>query len=294
MSRILLLGKNGQLGWELHRALLPLGEVIALDAPKLDFTNLNLLSEQVKEAAPDMIINAVAYTAVDEAESHRDLVMRINAQAPRLLAELACELRAIFVHYSTDFVFDGLKNAPYTEGDQPNPLSVYAESKVAGDQAILEVDSASLILRSSWIYSKRRDNFVKKVLGWAHTRTEMGVVTDQVGCPTWARDLANATAQMLAHSTGNRFDWAKERRGIYNVVCSGYTSRYEWAAEILKLDPKHSEQTIRTLNPARTEDFPSPARRPAFSALDCTRFYETFGLRLPDWRVSLPLALEGD
>jgi dTDP-4-dehydrorhamnose reductase len=292
MRRILLLGKNGQVGWELHRALLPLGEVVALDFPELDFTNFDLLRQQVQDSRPDVIVNAVAYTAVDQAEQQPDLAMTINARAPGFLAELACKMKAMLVHYSTDYVYDGAKSLPYLEEDTPNPLGLYAKSKLAGDQAILGEGGASIILRSSWIYSNRRDNFVKKVLGWAHTRTELRVVDDQVGCPTWARALAECTAQLVAQGGESSWDWALERRGVYHLAGDGYCSRYAWAQAIIDLDPHPDGQTIRDLKPARTADFPTPAQRPLFTALACSRFYRTFGLRLPDWRVSLALALE--
>lgn len=292
MKRILLLGKNGQVGWELHRTLLPLGEVVAIDAPELDFTNFDLLRQQVEDARPDVIVNAVAYTAVDQAENQRDLTTTINATAPGFLSELACKMKAVMVHYSTDYVYDGTKGSPYTEVDSPNPLGVYAKSKLEGDQAVMNAGGAAIILRSSWIYSNRRDNFIKKVLGWARTRTELSVVSDQIGCPTWARVLAECSAQMLSEGGANLYDWALERRGVYHLAGDGYCSRYEWAQEILKLDPHPEEQTIRALIPAQTADFPTPAQRPLFSALDCTHFYQTFGLRLPDWRTSLALAMD--
>lgn len=292
MNRILLLGKNGQVGWELHRTLLPLGEVIALDSPELDFTDFNLIREQVLRVRPSVIINAVAYTAVDQAESQPEIARRVNAEAPALLAELAQSCQSALVHYSTDFVYDGMQDRPYTEDDAPNPLNTYAQSKLDGDIAIQQAGGGYLILRSSWIYSHRRDNFVKKVLSWAHTRTELSVVTDQVGSPTWARALAEATAQMLAQGIGDPWGWAQQYCGVYHLAGEGRASRYQWAEEILKLDPARTEQTIRALKPASSDDFPTPARRPLFAPLDCTRFYRTFGLRLPDWRVSLELALE--
>lgn len=292
MKKIILLGKNGQVGWELRRTLQTLGEVIALDSPELDFTDAELLRRQVLSSQAQVIINAAAYTAVDQAEEQADLAMQINAAAPKLLAELACQVKAVLVHYSTDYVFDGTKGTPYTEEDTPNPLSVYAKSKLAGDRAIEETDGAYIILRSSWIYSHRRDNFVMKVLKWAHTQTELSIVADQIGCPTWARALAEATAQVMCQGGEDLWEWAKARRGVYNLASAGYASRCEWAEEILRLDASRSTQTIHHLKPARTEDFPTPARRPLVTPLDCTKFYKTFGLRLPDWRVSLELAVE--
>lgn len=292
MIKILLLGKNGQVGYELHRSLLPLGEVVALDAPELDFTNLNLLREQVLAHNPQVLVNAVAYTNVDQAESHPELVMQVNAYAPGLLAELCCQLKAVLVHYSTDFVYDGTKREPYTEEDIPNPLNHYALSKLEGDQRVLSGGGSAIVLRSSWIYSDRRDNFLKKVLSWARTREELGVVTDTVSNPTWARDLAQATTLMLAEGRANVWDWAQEYHGLYHLAGSGSASRYEWAEEILRLDPNPGEQVVRVLKPASSKDFPLPAPRPLFTPLDCTRFQKTFGFKLPDWRTSLRLAME--
>ena len=292
MPNILLLGKNGQVGWELHRALLPLGEVIAVDAPDLDFTDLECLRKMVLAHTPQVIINAVAYTAVDQAESQTETVMRINAQAPGLLAELACRLKAVLVHYSTDFVFDGTKGTAYREDDIPNPLNHYAVSKLEGDRLVLGAGGAAIVLRSSWVYSNRRDNFVKKVLEWARTREELSVVTDSVSSPTWARDLAMATALMLVQGRANLWEWGRDHHGLYNLAGDGSASRYEWAEEILRLNPNPGEQILRTIKPARSEDFPLPARRPKYTPLDSTRCYQTFGIKLPDWRISLRLAME--
>jgi dTDP-4-dehydrorhamnose reductase len=292
MRKILLLGKNGQVGWELHRSLSYLGDVEALDSPELNFTNLDLLRAQVMQYRPDVIVNAVAYTAVDQAESEPDVTHQVNAAAPQALAEFCQELGAVLVHYSTDFVYDGTKSTPYVEKDAANPLNIYAQSKLDGDNAIESVGGAYFILRSSWIYSHRRDNFVKKVLYWAHNRTELSIVTDQIGCPTWARSLAEVTAQLLALGGKDLFDWATIKRGVYHVAASGYTSRYDWAEEILRLDPRRSEQTIRAMKPALSTDFPTPATRPLFSALDNSCFYTAFGLRIPDWRSMLHLMME--
>ncbi len=291
MKKIMLLGSTGQLGWELHRSLLPLGEILAIDYPELDFTNFDRLRTQVLEFNPSVIVNAAAYTAVDQAESQPDLAMTVNAQAPRLLAELACQIKAGLVHYSTDFVYDGKKGACYTEADSPNPLSVYGRTKLAGDEAIRASGAAHLIFRTSWVYSSRRDNFVRKVLGWAHSKTELRVVEDQTGCPTSARTLAEVTAQVLAMGKGDVLGWMEEQSGLYHLAGRGYASRYEWAREIVRLDPKSGEQTIQALIPARSEDFPTPAERPAYSPLDCSRFENTFGLQLPDWRTSLRLTM---
>jgi dTDP-4-dehydrorhamnose reductase len=292
MKKILLLGCTGQLGWELQRTLLPLGQVLALDAPVLDFTNVDLLRSQVLEYQPDLIVNAVAYTAVDLAESQPELAMKINAKAPELLAQLACQLNAGLIHYSTDFVFDGTKKIPYTELDGPNPLNAYGKTKLAGDEAILASDAAYFIFRTSWVYSNRRDNFVRKVLGWSRTKTELKVVNDQVGCPTSARFLAEASAQVIAMGKERLLDWMMDHRGVYNLAGGGYASRFEWAEEILRQDPQRKEQIIEKLVPARSDEFPTPAIRPAFSPLSCQQFENTFGLHVPDWKACLRLVIE--
>jgi len=291
MMRLLLFGNKGQIGWELERCLSALGEVTALDFPQVDFTNLVDLRRVTLEARPEVIINAAAYTAVDQAEKEPETAMLINGQAPGVLAEAARACGAALVHYSTEYVFDGRKAGPYTENDQPNPLNAYAAAKAVGDQAVSSSGAAFLILRSSWVYSLRRDNFVARVLKWARTQPVIRIVTDQVGAPTWARTLAELTALVLVQGSHNPADWISERSGIYNVTCSGHTSRYGWAQEILAHDPHPEEQIAKQLLPALTSDFPSPAHRPLNSVLDCTRFCETFRLNLPHWRDILHLAL---
>lgn len=292
MQTILLLGKKGQLGWELRRCLAPLGQLTALDYPEIDLAHPAGLQKIVQELHPDVIVNATAYTAVDRAEAEPEIAMLVNAAAPGMLAEQARSLGAAFIHYSTDYVFDGQKGGPYTEQDQPNPLNVYGQSKLAGEQAVAQSDGAYLVLRTSWVYSLRRDSFVLKVLQWARQHTTLKIVTDQVGNPTWARMLAEATAQLLAGAQA--YGYLNERRGVYHLAGNGYASRLEWAQAILRCDPCAYEQVARQLQPALTEDFPTPARRPLFSALDCQHFCNTFGITLPPWEETLQLAMDAD
>jgi dTDP-4-dehydrorhamnose reductase len=294
MMRVLLLGNRGQLGWELARSLVILGEVTALDYPEVDFTRLDHLRRVVLDAHPQLIVNAAAYTAVDRAESAARLAMIVNGEAPGVLAEVARELGAAMVHYSTEYVFDGKKSTPYTEDDMPAPVNAYGLAKLAGDQAIMQVGGAYLVLRSSWIYTLQRENFLTNVLKWARSHTELHIVTDQVGCPTWARHLAVATAMLLAKGGRQIRDWVETYRGVYNLASGGYTSRFDWAKEILSLDPRASEQVVQKVTTAVSADFPSPAQRPLFAPLDSQRFAQTFNLWLPDWRDSLRLALEAD
>jgi dTDP-4-dehydrorhamnose reductase len=290
--RILLLGKIGQLGWELQRALAPLGPLTALDYPEIDLRHPESLSPRLEAARPQVIINATAYTAVDRAESEVEIARAINALAPGWLAQKAAEMGAAFLHYSTDYVFDGRLGRPYLETDAPHPLNVYGQSKLEGEQRVQASGEAYLILRTSWVYSVRRDSFVTKVLDWARKNRILNLVTDQVSNPTWARMLAEITAQLLAMGGQNVVSWLNERSGLYHLAGSGYASRMEWAQEILRLDPHPEEQSVEEMRPAQTTDFPSPAQRPLFSALNCEKFTDTFGLRLPDWKLALRLAME--
>lgn len=292
--RVLLLGKLGQLGWELHRSLSPLGELIAVDYPEIDLSQPDQILQLVRRVQPALIVNATAYTAVDRAESEPQVAMDINARAPRILAEEARTLGATLIHFSTDYVFDGTANRPYLETDPPSPLSVYGRSKLEGERAIQVAGGAYLILRTSWVYSLRRDSFVTKVLSWARQQETIKVVSDQVGNPTWARQLAEITAQLLAKSTGSPAGWLAERGGLYHLAGSGYASRLEWAEAVLRLDPRREEQVARQVLPALTADFPTPARRPLFSALNCDHFTSVFSLRLPTWQDALAFALDAD
>ncbi len=286
--KILLLGKNGQLGCELARCLPPLGHVIALDYPEINLAVPDSIRDVIRQARPELVVNATAYTAVDQAESQWDLSYAINGSAPAVLAEEARSLGAALIHYSTDYVFDGAKGQPYCESDSPAPLNVYGKSKLRGEQAIQAVGGAYLILRTAWVYSLRGDSFVRKVLQWARQGETLRVVEDQVSNPTWARMLAEATALLLARG----LDRVREHAGLYHLAGSGYASRLDWAREVLKLDPKSDEQSVKQVVPALTSDFPTPARRPLFSALDYSLFKETFGITLPPWQVALQLAME--
>lgn len=286
--KILLLGKTGQLGWELNRALLPLGDAQAVDYPEINLADTDGLRAFVRASAPDVIVNATAYTAVDRAESERDLAFAINAAGPGILAEEAKKLSAILIHYSTDYVFDGTNGSPYTETDATHPLSVYGGSKLAGERAVEAASGDALIFRTAWVYSLRRDSFVSKVWQWARRNETLKLVDDQISNPTWARMLAEATAQIMARG----LDHMRERSGLYHLAGGGFASRLEWARLILSLDPRKEEQVVKELLPARTSEFPAPAERPLFSALDCSHFVSTFGLQLPDWQQALALACE--
>lgn len=285
--RILLLGKHGQLGWELQRTLAPLGALTAVDYEDFDLASPDLLRQKVRELRPEAIVNAAAYTDVDRAESESDTALAINATAPQILAEEGKTLGSLLIHYSTDYVFDGAKGKPYTEEDPPNPLNVYGVSKLAGERAVQAVDGLHLILRTAWVYSLRGNGFVTKVLKWARQHETLRIVDDQISNPTWARMLAEVTAQLMARGV----DPLRERGGLYHLAGGGYASRFEWAQEILKLDPRPEEQKSKEVLRASTFEIPTPARRPTASALDCERFAAAFDLRLPEWKTALRLAM---
>jgi dTDP-4-dehydrorhamnose reductase len=289
--RILLLGKYGQLGWELNRTLLPLGEVYAFDYPEIDLTRPDNIRKTIRAVKPEVIVNATAYTAVDQAESEPETAFAVNARAPGVLAEETLNLEAVLIHYSTDYVFDGSKGEPYREEDKPNPINVYGQSKLAGEQAIIDAGGTYLILRTSWVYGLRRESFVTKVLRWSRQRERLRIVADQISNPTWCRMLAEASTQLLTKAK-DIYSWFYERRGIYHLAGFGVTSRLEWAREILGLDPNREEQVVRELRPALTSDFPTRAQRPLYSGLSCERFVETFGLHLPEWPEALRLAMD--
>ncbi len=286
--KILLLGNTGQLGWELQRCLPPLGDVHGLDYPQIDLANPETLREVIRAYKPDTIVNSTAYTAVDVAESKSDLAYAINAKASAVMAEEAKALNATLIHYSTDYVFDGAKGSTYVETDATNPLNVYGASKLAGEQAIQSVASSYLIFRTAWVYSLRRDSFVTKTLQWARQNETLRLVDDQISNPTWARMLAETTAQVLARGG----DYIRERAGLYHLAGDGFASRLEWARLVLELDPNRHEQRVKEILPAPTSDFPTPATRPLFSALNCDRFTSTFGLRLPSWESTLRMAMD--
>lgn len=292
MTRILLLGKDGQLGWELRRSLAGLGEVSALGARELDLARADDLRETLRQLRPDVVVNAAAYTAVDRAEAESSRAVAVNGVAPGVLAEEARMLGAALIHYSTDYVFDGEKREPYSEDDPPNPLGVYGSSKLAGERAVQQVGGAYLILRTSWVYSLRRESFVTKVLQWARSRRTLHVVEDQVGSPTWCRSLAGWTAEILAHGADDLPAFLTERAGLYHIAGRGAVSRFQWAREILRMDPRREEHVVEELLPARTERFPAPAARPPYSALDSSRAESVFGVRPEPWRDALARAMQ--
>lgn len=262
-----------------------------MDFPEIDLTRPERLRSMIRGIQPDLIVNATAYTAVDRAETEPELAQLVNSVAPGVMAEEAERAQAALVHYSTDYVFDGKAARPYRESDRPSPVNVYGRTKLAGEAAIQAVGGNYLILRTSWVYSFRRRSFPVQVLEWARSQRVMRVVSDQVGNPTWCRMLAQVTALALAPGIQGIGRWIRERAGVYHLAGRNHASRIEWAKAILELDPRREEQIVERVEPAETSDFPNAAKRPALSALDCTRFCDVFGFELPVWREALQLAI---
>jgi dTDP-4-dehydrorhamnose reductase len=291
--KILLTGKNGQLGFELRRALAPLGEVAAVGHAECDLADAGALRALVRRVAPDVIVNPAAYTAVDRAESDADAAFAVNGLAPGILGEEAARLEALVVHYSTDYVFDGAKDGPYDEADRPAPCSVYGKTKHAGEQALAAAHARHLILRSSWILGAHGGNFAKSMLRLAAERDSLGVVADQVGAPTPAALLADVSAHLIRQYQREGADVFPY--GTYHVAASGATSWYDYARFVIGA-AQAAGKTLRVgpeaIVPLASAQYPTAARRPANSRLDTSLFRRTFGLRLPPWQEGVEQVLE--
>ena len=291
---LLLLGGNGQIGWELQRTLAALGEVAVAGrrgAPlAVDLADPDALRALLRQVKPGVIVNAAAYTAVDLAEAQPALAMAVNGTAPGILAEEAKRARAWLVHYSTDYVFDGTKGAPYTEQDAPAPLNVYGQTKLAGERAIQAVGAPHLILRTSWVYGLRGRNFLLAILRRARERQPLRVVADQIGSPNWSRLIAEASAALLAIAGPDPESYA----GVYHLSVTGQTSWHGFAAKLIELAAQNGrlEPGACTLAAISSAEYPCAARRPAYSVLSGARLERTFGLRLPPWEQALALCLE--
>ena len=286
---ILLVGKNGQVGWELRRTLAPMGRVLAVDYPEIDLTDAAATRRLVLDNKPDAVINAAAYTAVDKAESETKVAQLINGVAPGVLAEAAKQVGAWMVHYSTDYIFDGTKDTPYVETDAPNPLGAYGRTKLEGDQAIRAAGGNHLIFRLCWVYGARGQNFLLTMQRLAREREKLKVVKDQVGCPTWSRMIAEATTLAMRQALIVRE--AAAFTGTYHLAASGFTSWHGFASRIIELMPE-AERRCRDVEAITTAEYPTPTKRPAYSVLDCGKLKETFGIQLPDWEESLRLVLD--
>jgi dTDP-4-dehydrorhamnose reductase len=291
-SKIVVLGRSGQLGWELRHKLACLGQVVTIGLPEIDLKDPATLRKAVRAVEATVIVNAAAYTAVDKAESEPELAMAINATAPGVLAEEAKRLGSILVHYSTDYVFDGSKQGPYVETDAPNPMNVYGKSKLAGDEAIQSSGCEYLILRTSWVYAARGNNFLLTMLRLAGERTELRIVDDQTGAPTSSECIAQATAGILAQLLAPSSNGLDGRSGIYNLTNAGETTWFGFAQALLSKAAETMGTSVPKLIPILTREFPRPARRPVNSRLSCERIEETFGVRMPPWEEALSLVLE--
>ncbi|HEY0844053.1 MAG TPA: dTDP-4-dehydrorhamnose reductase [Noviherbaspirillum sp.] len=292
--KILLTGGTGQVGYELERSLQGLGEVVVLGRERMDLADLDSVRDAILEVRPALIVNPAAYTAVDKAETEPELAMRINGEAPAVMAETARKLGAAIVHYSTDYVFDGSKAGAYTESDPTCPINVYGRTKLAGEQAIQASGVPHLIFRTSWVYGMRGKNFLLTMRRLAQERDELRVVADQHGAPTWCRTIADGTAYALASLRNHNGDIAldqdllRERSGLYHLAAQGQTTWHGFAQTIIA---HWSMERKPTVAPIATSDYPLPARRPANSVLSCERFVGTF-CRLPRWDSALRLCLE--
>lgn len=290
--RILLLGGRGQVGYELSGALASFAE-LAISSRADTTLEADQVKALVERTSPDVIVNATAYTDVDGAEREPDVAHAVNARLVGALGEEAKRRKAALIHISTDFVFDGEKGSPYVESDSPLPLGEYGLSKLAGERLLTEMDAPAVVLRTAWVYSLRRKSYVTTMLRLAREREELAVVTDQIGSPTFCRDLAQAMALILYGVRADAAFALREARGIYHLAGTGSVSRYDFTRAILELDPRAAEHRIKVLRPIVAADFPLPARRPRATPLDSSKAFARFGVRLPPWREALARALAG-
>ena len=289
--KLLVTGANGQVGCELRQSLAPLGEVIALDRAACDLARPAEVARILRAATPDIIVNAAAYTAVDRAEQEEELATLINGTAVGEIAQAARQLGALLIHYSTDYVFDGRKDAPYAEDDVPSPISAYGRSKLAGERAIAQCGGRYLIVRTSWIYAARGHNFLKTVLRLARERDELRIVDDQIGAPTWARDLAAATAAMTRQA---RQEIARDdfESGLFHVTGSGATSWFVFAKAVVKQAEQYGLLARKSkIVPIASSEYPVAATRPKNSRLSGARARHRFQIALPEWEQSLAVCI---
>jgi dTDP-4-dehydrorhamnose reductase len=295
-TRILLTGATGQVGHELRPRLSTLGKLIPATRRVLDLAELDVIAATLDAIAPNVIVNAAGFTAVDNAERDHELCHRVNAEATKLIAEWAAKHGALLVHYSSDYVFDGNHKKAYTESDATGPINVYGASKLAGERAIAASGAAHLIFRTSWVYGAHGSNFARTMLRLAHQRTELGVVDDQCGTPTWAGRVAAVTAEVLAQlitPDQSPIDALGDRGGVYHCTAKGSTSWYHFAEQVIAHDPKKAEQTLTALSPITTAEFPTPAARPKYSVLSSAKLTATWGVTLPKWETDLVSVMPG-
>lgn len=280
--KILICGQHGQVSRELQQRLQGLGELIVLGRDQLDLANAEQIRQQVRAHRPSLIINAAAHTAVDQAESEPDAAFAINAIAPGILAEEAKALGIPLIHYSTDYVFDGSKPAPYTEADTPNPLGVYGKSKLVGEQAIAAVGGQYLILRTSWVYSNHGKNFLLTMQRLLQEKPQMRIVADQIGAPTWAGSIADSTLALIERwQVGTAGEW-----GVYHLTAQGETSWFGFA-EAIGEHLRNQGKACAELEPIPSSAYPTPAQRPLNSRLDCSRLHQQWHVSQPHWQDAL-------
>lgn len=291
--KILLFGKIGQLGWELRRSLQPFGEIIVLDQEEADFSEPESLRDTVRGISPDVIVNAVAYTAVDKAEEEENLAAKINGIAPGILAEEALKIDALLVHYSTDYVFDGTKKDPYVETNVPNPLNAYGRTKLAGEVAIQSSGCDFLIFRTSWVYASRGHNFLLTILKLAKEREELSIVSDQIGSPTTARLIAETTILCMQQAMNERSKGVFSS-DLYHLTASNSISWQGFAKEIVDVanQAPNIKLSIKDIKAIPTIEYPTPARRPMNSRLDLSKLEKKFDVIMPDWKDVLRLCME--
>jgi len=290
--RILIVGNAGQLGRELEKIFAGVGPIVAVDRESVDLADPEQTRELVRRAAPDLILNAAAYTAVDRAESEQDLAFAINAQSTGVLAEEALKRNAVFVHYSTDYVFDGSKSEPWVESDLPNPLNVYGASKLAGEEAVAKVGGKYLIFRTSWVYGPHGNNFLLTMLRLGRERDRLSIVDDQVGGPTTSIQLARATHTIVTGILAGRYGAAGDWAGLYHMTCGGTVSWFGFARAIFDRAGKELGAKVPALTPIPTKDYPTPAARPRNSVLSNAKLESRFAIRLDPWETALDETLE--
>jgi dTDP-4-dehydrorhamnose reductase len=290
--RVLIVGNAGQVGVELQRSFAGFGEIIGVDRESVDLAQPDQVRALVRRVDPAIILNAAAYTAVDRAESELDLAQAINAEAPRILAEEALRTNALLVHYSTDYVFDGAKQSPWTEQDTPAPLSVYGSTKLAGEQAILQTGGKVLIFRTSWVYGPHGSNFLLTMLRLARQRDALSIVSDQIGSPTTSIELARAThavvSEVMAEQLGGTEAWA----GLYHMTCSGSVSWCGFAQAIFARAGKLLDGKVPVVTPITSAEYPTAAKRPQNSVLSNAKLEGRFGVRLASWETALDTVIE--
>jgi dTDP-4-dehydrorhamnose reductase len=286
--KILLLGARGQLGHELAPLLSRRGELVAPSREQVDYAEkFAELPAYLAATRPALIVNCIAYNEVDKAEAEPEAALRVNRDAVSVLGDYARKERAGLVHFSTDFVFDGKAERPYVETDATNPLSAYGRSKLAGEEVLEAASAPAIVLRTAWVYSLRRKSFVSAIYNAARQREELTVVSDQVGNPTSARDLARVTDEVVGRMSGDPGNFAAEHRGVYHAAGKGHCNRYELARAIVEGDPRRAEQKVKRVLPVSSDQFKLPAARPAYAPLDCTKLERRFGVDFAAWQEAL-------